>query len=292
MSVCLSSPAVVLSSRSPPAASVLASVPFTGLQTLLFSYLCALLRCPPAGARSCFGNPHPGAPELKARFSLLLSFVICAPALASCGLQALRPITHAIFQYGVLYMALARLCVVLLAACCVRCCVCIYSAPRSAIASTNILSPHSLSMVCRRLPLPCCCALQSHHFFFAFVPWYIVSGLIVVFRRLVAAPFDAALCWCVASSIPRCCVPLRSCPVVSLAGPACRSWRLPPIKKASAQCRNVRFGAAPDGRDGFQKLAGYELPWPHGDRWSVVLYPGREPPSRRAACALGSAWSA
>jgi hypothetical protein len=54
--------------------------------------------------------------------------------------------------------------VVLLAACCARCCVCIYSAPRPTIASTYIvgyiLSPHSLSMVCHRLPPPCCRALR------------------------------------------------------------------------------------------------------------------------------------
>jgi hypothetical protein len=54
--------------------------------------------------------------------------------------------------------------VVLLAACCARCCVCIYSPPRSAIASTCVLSPHSLS-----------------------------DGVPVVFHSLVAAPFGFAL---------------------------------------------------------------------------------------------------
>jgi hypothetical protein len=87
--------------------------------------------------------------------------------------------------------------VVLLAACCARCYVCIYSAPRPTIASTYIvvfiLSPHSLSMVCHRLPLPCCCALQSHHCFaFAFV------HCLGPHRRLP----------------PPCCRALRCCPML------------------------------------------------------------------------------
>ena len=89
-------------SRSPPAASVLAFVPLDCRPSS--SPMCSTVLSPCRRSVLFFGHSHPGTPGLQARFfSHLCSY--------ACGsLQALRLIAHAIFQYDVLYMNLARLC--------------------------------------------------------------------------------------------------------------------------------------------------------------------------------------
>jgi hypothetical protein len=132
-------------SRSPPAASVLAFVPL-GCRPPC-SPMCSHV-LPPCRRSVLFWDIlTPGLP-------LLLPFVLLRwlPA----GAQA-----HCSRNISVWRLAYGPSSVVLLAACCARCCVCTCSAPRPANAPTYIFSPRALSLcvICRRLPLPYCCAL-------------------------------------------------------------------------------------------------------------------------------------